>query len=126
MNQQCTLMAKKDNDTLVCFKTSMAIRSREVLLPLYSVLVRPHLEYSVQFWAPQFKKEKELLKKAHQRVTKQQNKGQWAQTGTLDILNKQEEKLYFEGYRALGLAAKRHSGVSFPEDIQNSPRHFPV
>lgn len=61
MSQQCTLEAKRANCILGCIKHSRANWLKEEIVPLYSELVWPPLEYCVHFWAPHYKKDVKIL-----------------------------------------------------------------
>ena len=70
MSQQCVLTAQKASCILGCTKSSVSSSLREVILPLYTALVRPNLQCCTQLWSPQYRKHKDLLEWIQRRATK--------------------------------------------------------
>jgi len=70
MTQQCALTAQKSNHILGCIKSSVASRSRQVILHLCSSPVRPHLESRVQLSSPQHRKDMNMLEWVQRRAIK--------------------------------------------------------
>lgn len=69
VSKQSVLATKNTNDILGCINRSIASRPRKVT-PLCSALVRLHLENCIQFWAPQNRRDLDILERIQQRIIK--------------------------------------------------------
>ena len=63
--QQCIAACNKANRMLGFINRSVHFRNQEVILKLYLSLVRPHLDYGVQFWCPHYRMDIDRLEKVH-------------------------------------------------------------
>jgi len=70
-------------------KKNVASKSREVIVPLYSALLRCYLKSCVQLQSPQRKKDTDLL--------------EWVQRRATKIISRMEHLVYVENLRELGL-----------------------
>ena len=69
-SKQCIEAEKKAQRILGYIKRQFGYRNREIVLTLFNSLVRPHLEYAVQFWSPSLRKDIARLERVQARATK--------------------------------------------------------
>ena len=62
MSQQSVLGTWKANGILGCIKRGVKRKKMELIVPLYTALMRPHLEYCIQTWGPQLRKVVKVFK----------------------------------------------------------------
>ena len=67
---QCLSASRKANTILGFIARNFQCKNPEVITRLYTSLVRPHLEYAVQFWSPCFQKDANKLVSVQRRATK--------------------------------------------------------
>ena len=67
---QCAIAAAKGNQILGLIRRNIVYKEKELIIPLYKTIVRPHLEYCIQAWRPYRKKDIDILERVQRRATK--------------------------------------------------------
>ena len=70
VSEQCGIAAWKGNQILGLIRRTITYKEKQVIVPLYKAIVRPHLEYCIQAWRPYRKKNIGKLERIQRRATK--------------------------------------------------------
>ncbi len=70
VSEQCGIAASKGNQILGLIRRNIAFKEKELNIPLYKTIVRPHLEYCIQAWRPYCRKDIDMLERVQRRATK--------------------------------------------------------
>ena len=70
VNDQCIAASKKANMILGLILRNFDYKAPEVMKKLYTAFLRPHLEYAIQFWSPNYIENQNLLERVQRRATK--------------------------------------------------------
>ena len=70
VSEQCGIAASKGNQILGLIRRNIIYKEKQLSLPVYKAIVRPHLEYCIQAWRPYRKKDIDKLERIQRRATK--------------------------------------------------------
>ena len=70
VSEQCGIAASKENQILGLIRRTIMYKEKQLIVPLYEAIVRPHLEYCIQVWRSYRKKDIDDLERIKRRATK--------------------------------------------------------
>ena len=70
VSEQFGIAASKGNQSLRLIRRTITYKVKQLIVPLYKAIVRPHLEYCIQAWTPYRKKDIDKLERIQRRATK--------------------------------------------------------
>ena len=70
VSEQCGIAASKGNKIIGLIRRTIMYKEKQLIVPLYKGIVRPHLEYCIQAWRPYRKKDTDKLERIQRRATK--------------------------------------------------------
>ena len=70
VSEQCGIAASKGNKILGLIRRTIMYKEKQLIIPMYKAIVRPHLENCIQAWRPYRKKNIDKLERLQRRATK--------------------------------------------------------
>ena len=126
VNESC----KKASKVLGMIARNFTYKTRNIILSLYKTLIRPHLEYGVQFWGTTLRKHAEQMERIQRRVTKLipelRNTPYEERLRRLSLIPLEQQRLrgqLIETYKYLVGVNRVDSSVLFPVDRHPRVRH---